>query len=424
MQVIASHTFQLPKRLARRLLDLQLLPYIVVTNPHIEKVYKAYYHAFNVLKDERPPATLADNEKFISLLRRLVDEHGEMASFLCLFVNGLLLTTILRLTDHIGLKTFVAPMLDALANGLREIRKKPLVGPHLHLDKFLEAMLRSRISRRVLAEQHININNGRSGYIGIINTDLSLADAVDFAAARCRQVCMETFGVVPEVMVSGDTSLKVPYIPAHMDYMLYELLKNASRSVVERHYFSKHCKDRPHVLGDISSRLPVIHVRICGGKDDVTIRISDQGGGIPPQNLDRVWEFGWTDLEDSSTVPAAEGEGAGHIAGHEGLGLGRWPDQMATGQMNNAFFGMRYRMAGLGFGLPLSRLYARYFGGDLRLVSLPGYGVDAFLYLKGLSNQDSGKEWREEHEDNSGASSIEEVVGALSATALGQSGAD
>lgn len=28
--------------------------------------------------------------------------------------------------------------------------------------------------------------------------------------------------------------------------------------------------------------------------------------------------------------------------------------------------------AGLGFGLPLSRLYARYFGGDLRLVNMPG----------------------------------------------------
>ncbi len=41
-------------------------------------------------------------------------------------------------------------------------------------------------------------------------------------------------------------------------------------------------------------------------------------------------------------------------------------------------------MAGLGFGLPLSRLHARYFGGDLRLVNLPGYGVDAYLSLPKL----------------------------------------
>lgn len=52
-------------------------------------------------------------------------------------------------------------MLDLLASGLRECRRKPIVGEQLALDPFLENMLRSRISRRVLAEQHINLHNGR-----------------------------------------------------------------------------------------------------------------------------------------------------------------------------------------------------------------------------------------------------------------------
>lgn len=41
---------QLPKRLARRLMDLQFLPHIVVTNPYIKRVYNAYHHAFNTLR--------------------------------------------------------------------------------------------------------------------------------------------------------------------------------------------------------------------------------------------------------------------------------------------------------------------------------------------------------------------------------------
>ena len=52
-------------------------------------------------------------------------------------------------------------MLDALAAGLRECSRKPFTGERLQLDRFLDNMLRSRISRRVIAEQHIHLNTRR-----------------------------------------------------------------------------------------------------------------------------------------------------------------------------------------------------------------------------------------------------------------------
>jgi pyruvate dehydrogenase kinase 2/3/4 len=43
-------------------------------------------------------------------------------------------------------------------------------------------------------------------------------------------------------------------------------------------------------------------------------------------------------------------------------------------------------IAGFGYGLPLSRLYARYFGGDLSIMSMDGWGTDAYMHLNKLGD--------------------------------------
>ncbi len=70
------------------------------------------------------------------------------------------------------------------------------------------------------------------------------------------QVSRETYGVAPEVTCTGDLQSTIPYIPTHLDYMLYELLKNAMRYVllgtgfthVSRHTPALHEAGEDHVV--------------------------------------------------------------------------------------------------------------------------------------------------------------------------------
>ena len=91
--------------------------------------------------------------------------------------------------------------------------------------------------------------------------------------------------------------------------------------------------------------------------EDVTIKISDEGGGIRRSGLQRIWTYLYT-TADSPLLDMDS-------------------DTMANGPAV---------LAGYGYGLPLSRLYARYFGGDLQVISMDGYGTDAYLHLNRLGN--------------------------------------
>ena len=86
-------------------------------------------------------------------------------------------------------------------------------------------------------------------------------------------------------------------------------------------------------------------------------QVSDEGGGIPRSGLPKIWTY----LYSTALSPLDDMEDTGEADGPAVL-------------------------AGYGYGLPLSRLYARYFGGDLQIISMEGYGTDAYLHLNRLGN--------------------------------------
>lgn len=75
------------------------------------------------------------------------------------------------------------------------------------------------------------------------------------------------------------------YVPSHLHHMLFELLKNSLRAVVERY-------------GEDCGEWPEIKVIVAEGKEDITIKISDEGGGIPRSGVQLVWTYMYTTAEN------------------------------------------------------------------------------------------------------------------------------
>jgi signal transduction histidine kinase len=62
---------------------------------------------------------------------------------------------------------------------------------------------------------------------------------------------------------------------------------------------AKACR-QPMPGWDLSAGGLCAQVSLCSGTGGITIRVSDQGGGIPQHHLPDVFSYGWTTIPHSS----------------------------------------------------------------------------------------------------------------------------
>ncbi|KAL9253880.1 [Pyruvate dehydrogenase (acetyl-transferring)] kinase, mitochondrial-like protein [Drosera capensis] len=211
------------------------------------------------------------------------------------------------------------------------------------IQQFLDRFYMSRIGIRMLIGQHVALHepNPAPDVIGYIHTKMSPMEVARNASEVARSVCMRQYGSAPDIDIYGDPKFTFPYVPSHLHLMVFELVKNSLRAVQERYM-------------DSDKVAPPVRIIVADGLEDV----SDEGGGIPRSGLPRIFTYLYSTAENQLD-----------LLDEHALGTG---DMMT--------------MAGYGYGLPISRLYARYFGGDLQIISMEGYGTDAYLHLSRLGD--------------------------------------
>ncbi|KAG0662963.1 hypothetical protein C6P46_003051 [Rhodotorula mucilaginosa] len=413
---------ELPTRLSHRLRDLQELPLGVASHPRITHVYELYLEAFEQIRKFPVISDMDDNDRFCQFMRTTLDKHRVV--------------------------------IPEMAIGIAEASPTQL--PPAALDRIMLRMLRSRISRRVITEQHLALTaqfreRQRKGKaraedetrVGIVDTKLNAADVV----RKCAELIKALGGPESQVpiVIEGATERTFAYISEHLEFMLFELIKNAAHSTISAHGV------------EAAASHPTV-VTIVHRPRDLELRVSDQGGGIPPygglppdpddlssnpllsptalaaplsaQRLD-IFSFSHmrryyqhhaalaassSSSQNSSAIapattssstrspspptvpivepalssPSSSSSAAaprGIMALHDVNELaGTVQEQLERRRQlgNDVGAGERELIDAQmrsGIGLPLSKMYAEYFSGSLDIYTIQGYGSDAFLRI-------------------------------------------
>ncbi|KAI9041732.1 protein kinase PKP2 [Aspergillus affinis] len=349
---------ELPTRLAHRLRDIQKLPYVVVANHHLSLVYELYYQAFERFRRIPEIKTLEDNERFCDILRKTLKEH--------------------------------LVVIPKLAMGVLECRD--LLPPDV-MDLFMNTLLRARISRRVIAEQHLALtetfnspwhfphsqdrSDANADFVGEVFLKCNAKEVIERCGKLAQDAMRQDSGSdkIPEINVHGHLEATFPYMLSHLEYIIGELLRNSIQAVGEKYHGS-------------SERPPPIDVLICEAPQHVIMRISDQGGGIPREILPYLWSFNKGPhsndrLQNLGQVPAMAATMQELTVPKERKRADK--ETFREGSLDTLT--SRPPNLRLGMGLPMSRVYAEYWAGSLELHSLEGYGVDAFLQISKLGNK-------------------------------------
>ena len=184
----------------------------------------------------------------------------------------------------------------------------------------LDGVFAARIALRFLTNHYLAAKEPpREGWTGSVQHACSPAERCEHAARLVEARCLERFGRAPAIRVHADRErVGFPFVPEHMDFVLHELMMNGSKATLRKHA--------------LSDDLPPMRVIVAAGDADVTIKVADEGGGLPRSKLRRVWSY-----------------------------QGRWAGDDRKG-----------------LGLPIARLYAKYFGGSLHVTPVEGYGTDCY----------------------------------------------
>jgi pyruvate dehydrogenase kinase 2/3/4 len=304
--------------LAKRVRELESLPYGLSQLPPVVKVRGWYETSFRDILSHPEPTNEAEEESFTRLLQVIYDRHADVVPTLA---QG-----VLQMKKALG------------ASGTDVVNQCPF------LQDFLNRFHSSRVGIRLLISQHIALHQPVDGFIGTFATNLSPMSVIRDAVSDAARMCDRYYGWSPDVEIIGDENQVINFVPQHLHHIMFELMKNSMRAVIEFNGLKNY-------------DAPAIQVVLTNDEERYAIKVSDQGGGIPRKDMPRIFSYLYTTTNPTSTEELLNQihGGGGATASGEGVDAAGGHPTNAVGPSGDA----ATPMSGFGYGLPISKVSLR-----------------------------------------------------------------
>ena len=333
--------------------------------PELRSVYEKHVRGFVEMRNVNPL-----DDKFVHVVRDIVERGRDMVSLL---VQG-----IDRLLHHPEtVTTTTTPTATTTTTTDTTTKHEAVLMDEASTNKFMNEFLLNRIGSNILLSQYWAVVTGDDPPhpTSIVDPHCDVTAICRRVAQDVRYLCYNETKYRPTIRVqayyeSNDME-SFAFIPAALSYIVQELLKNSAIATAHKHQKKKKQQQqrqlRPsktnNALDDDDTTISVV---ICADPKRVLIHIGDHAGGIPFEVGQHIWSYLYTTKQEQQSD---EEDDEGNTLEDD------TPTDGAT------------ELGGYGVGLPLSRLYASYLGGNIHLVSLPGYGTHAYIVLPRLPEE-------------------------------------
>ncbi|KAI8363761.1 mitochondrial branched-chain alpha-ketoacid dehydrogenase kinase-domain-containing protein [Mortierella sp. GBAus27b] len=406
---------ELPIRLshALKMLNSNMLPINMQDMPNFQQIARSYLEDISMITQMPKPSTPKLEEEFTDLLRNLEQRHKikilAISRGFRELMDGLQQQSIRNDSNGENPSLFYHNgrgwTIDSEADKA--------------IQTFFNRFYTINLGTRLLIGEHLALHDRGLNLVHRVNP-LAISQS---AIRDAQKVCAAHYGqAAPSVLIhTPNPDITTTYVEEFLHRNIYELLKNAMRATCETYLD----KGAPVTLGLSSSsasksKLPPIKLILVDGGEDVTIKISDEGGGMALSAMDKIWSY--VHSGSSSLRQHPQGSDSSSSSGSSSRTLEYETPKATTtttpyqpyapntstllksnvsttetmhrsmiqpadsmtvmgGLASEAKDYLDLPLNGSGHGLPLARLIARYFGGDLSLISMEGYGTDSYLSL-------------------------------------------